>query len=204
MTMRLLKLLFVAVVLSGCAGARSRLGVPAGVPFVTRAEWGAAAPVGAMKPHVPRRITIHHTAGRQAPARSAAEKMRALQAFSQREDSLGDGRRKPAWPGVPYHFYVAVAGTVVEGRDVRFAGDSNTPYDPAGHLLVVVEGNFEEEDLTPEQRATLNRLVWSLARRWRIPADQIRGHRDFAETLCPGERLYRDLPRLRDYVAGRR
>lgn len=202
--MRIFSLVLLIALSGGCASARTRLGVPADVPFVTRAEWGAAAPVSAMKPHVPTRITIHHTAGRQAPARSAAEKMRALQAFSQRADSLDDGRRKPAWPDVPYHFYVATDGSVVEGRDVRFAGDSNTPYDPSGHLLVVVEGNFEEEDLTPEQRATLDRLVWSLARRWKIPADRIRGHRDFAETLCPGERLYRDLPRLRDYVGGQR
>ena len=191
------------VVLSGCMTSRSLRGVPRDVPFVTRYEWGAAEPVAAMKPHVPQRITIHHTAGRQAPARSAAEKMRALQAFSQREDSLDDGRRKPAWPDVPYHFYVAVDGTVVEGRDLGFAGDSNTPYDPTGHLLVVLEGNFEEEDVTPAQRASLYRLVWSLARRWKIPADQIRGHRDFAQTLCPGERLYGDLAALRNFVARR-
>ena len=201
---RLLPLLLLALLLGACAGARSRLGVPGGVPFVTRAQWEAKPPVAAMKPHVPRRITIHHTATRQAPARSGAEKLRGLQAFSQREDSLGDGRRKPAWPDVPYHFYVAVDGTVLEGRDVRFAGDSNTPYDPTGHLLVVVEGNFEEEEVSPAQRETLDRLVPALARRWKIPADQIAGHRDFAETLCPGEKLYTDLPRLRALVAGQR
>lgn len=203
-TPRLLPLLLATLLLGGCAGTRARLGVPADVPFLPRAAWQAKPPVLAMQPHVPRRITIHHTAVRQAPARSGPEKIRALQAFSQREDSLGDGRRKPAWADVPYHFYVAADGTVLEGRDARYAGDSNTPYDPAGHLLVVVEGNFEEEEMTPGQRATLDRLVPALARRWKIPASEIAGHRDFAETLCPGEKLYQDLPRLRDLVAGQR
>jgi hypothetical protein len=175
---------------------------PAGVRLLARADWAANAAVLPMKPHTPRRITIHHTATRPAPERPLAEKMRALQRFSQREDSLADGRRKPQWADVPYHLYVAVDGEVAEGREWRYVGDSNTPYDPTGHFLIVVEGSFDSDTLTRAQRSALNALVVAAARRWRIPAERIAGHRDFARTRCPGRNVYAELPRLRALVRG--
>jgi hypothetical protein len=175
---------------------------PRDVRFVPRAAWGANAPMLAMKSHTPRRITIHHTATRQAPERPVAEKMRALQRFSQREDSLADGRRKPQWADVPYHLYVAVDGAVAEGREWRYVGDSNTPYDPTGHLLIVLEGSFDSDTLATEQRKALDALVVAAARRWRIPPERIGGHRDFAQTRCPGRNVYAELPRLRSLVRG--
>lgn len=194
--------LFVSVLLAaGCASQRAAPPVPSPLHYLSRAEWGARPPMAPMRTHRPSRLTIHHTGVTQSPQRSTADKLRALQQFSQREDSLADGRRKPAWPDVPYHFYVAVDGTVAEGREWRYVGDSNTPYDPTGHLLVVVEGNFETEQLTAEQRQSLDILVPALAKRFGIAADAIGGHRDYAATRCPGTALYEELPRLRALVA---
>jgi N-acetylmuramoyl-L-alanine amidase len=173
---------------------------PAGVRFLSRTAWGANAPVLPMKRHTPFRITIHHTATRQAPERSLVEKMRVLQRFSQREDSLAGGRRKPQWADVPYHLYVAVDGQVAEGRDWRYVGDSNTPYDPTGHFLIVLEGSFDSDTLTSAQRAALDALVVAAARRWHIPPERIAGHRDYAQTRCPGRNVYVELPRLRALV----
>ena len=177
---------------------------PEGVRFLPRAAWGANAPVLPMARHIPQRITIHHTATRQAPDRTLRDKMQALQRFSQRDDSLSDGRRKRAWADVPYHLYVAVDGEVAEGREWRYVGDSNTPYDPMGHLLIVLEGSFDSDRLTSAQRSALDALVSAAARRWRIPADRIAGHRDYAQTRCPGRNLFLELPRLRALVGGSR
>lgn len=154
-----------------------------------------------MRPHELVRLTIHHTGTAKDTTRTIESKLQGLQAFSQRDDSLADGRRKPAWADVPYHYYVAVDGVVAEGRDWRYAGDSNTPYDPAGHLLVVVEGNFENDTLSSAQRRTIDLLLPALARQFRIPASELASHKDYADTLCPGARLYAELPRLRDLIA---
>ncbi|MDQ3951286.1 MAG: N-acetylmuramoyl-L-alanine amidase, partial [Gemmatimonadota bacterium] len=132
----------------GCRPRPSELLAPAGVRLLPRAAWDASAPVLAMKTHTPDRITIHHTATRQMPTRPLAEKMQALQRFSQREGSLADGRRKRQWADVPYHMYIAVDGEVAEGREWRYVGDSNTPYDPTGHFLIVLEGSFDSDTLT--------------------------------------------------------
>jgi hypothetical protein len=174
--------------------------IPEDVEFVSRAEWGARPPVLAMQAHTLTRLTIHHTGTNQNFNRTVTDKLRGLQLFSQRDDSLASGRLKPAWPDVPYHFYVGVDGVVGEGRDWRYAGDTNTEYDPAGHLLVVVEGNFQKDTLTTAQRRTLDIIVPALARRFGIPSDRLASHRDYARTECPGANLYVELPRYRELI----
>ncbi len=138
--------------------------MPSEVRFVSRADWGAHAPVLPMTQHVPTRITIHHTGTAQSFTRTIEQKMQSLQMFSQRDDSLASGKKKPAWADVPYHYYVAVDGSVAEGREWNYVGDTNTEYNPAGHLLVVVEGSFDTDTLTTAQRRTLDLLIPALAR----------------------------------------
>jgi hypothetical protein len=170
--------------------------------ILTREEWGAKPPVLARKWHVPEYITIHHTGTATRAEISTAQKIRNLQAFSQREDKLADGRTKPAWPDVPYHYYIGTDGVIAEGREEPFAGDTNTEYNPAGHLLVVLEGNFESEQPTPAQLESMRKMVLWLAHRWRIPAERIKSHKDYAKTDCPGKALYEKLPELRKLVKG--
>jgi len=191
-----------ALLVSGCAvlpGAISN--VPPGVDFLDRQQWRAERPALPMHRHSLDRITIHHTATRQNPDRPLADKLRGLQRFSQTESTLASGRTKPVWADIPYHFYIDAAGHVAEGRTLRFAGDSNTAYDPTGHVLIVLEGNFEEEVPTLEQLQSLARLTWWHSRRWGVPAERIGVHNHFANTLCPGRNLEFYLPWLREYVA---
>jgi len=196
----LLASLFLVTIVA-CHNTSGAPPMPDGVRFVPRAAWGAHAPVLPMTPHVPARLTIHHTATVQNPRRTIEEKMSGLQAFSQRDDSLASGKKKPAWADVPYHYYVAVDGAVAEGREWRYVGDTNTEYTPAGHLLVVVEGNFETDTLTSAQRRTLDALIPALARHFHIPGSMLAAHRDFADTRCPGRNLYAGIPRLRALIA---
>jgi hypothetical protein len=195
---------FLTMALTALSGGCASRGTPApaipDVPIVSRAEWGARDPVLPMREHRIERITIHHTATRQNIERSLADKLRGLQAFSQRDDSLGDGRKKPAWADIPYHYYIAVDGTVGEARSWRYVGDSNTPYDPTGHLLIVVEGNFEDEQLTGGQMRALESLVTAFARRFNGPGERLGAHKDYASTRCPGRNLYAELPRLRALI----
>src|SRR5688572_14905724 len=98
----------VVIFAAACAGSRVVPMIPPEVYFVSRAQWAAKPPVLPMRAHALTRLTIHHTGTNQNPARSVTEKLQGLQLFSQRDDSLASGRRKPAWADVPYHFYVAV------------------------------------------------------------------------------------------------
>lgn len=174
----------------------------AGKPTILpRSEWKAKDPIGEMKRHTPGQLTIHHTATQQRKNVPIEQKMRSLQSFSQGSSRLDNGRMKPTWPDVPYHFYVAVDGVIAEGREIQFVGDTNTDYDPAGHLLVVLEGNFDEEEPTSAQLASLCRLLYWLSGKWNIPASEIRGHKDYAATACPGVNLEGQLPQFQRKVA---
>lgn len=182
-----------------CSCAVSQTGptkAPADLNILSRAEWGAQPPVAEMKRHTPTRITIHHTATPQKPERTLKDKLQALQKFSQNPGALGNGKAKPAWPDVPYHYYIAANGEVGEGREVQFVGDTNTEYDPTGHALVVLEGNFEEEQPTSAQLASLRKMIAWLAARYHATPDRIGGHKDFANTLCPGKNLHQIIPEL--------
>jgi len=172
--------------------------------MIEREAWGARAPVLAMRAQTPTRITIHHTGTPQRPDLSTAQKIKNLQLFSQREDKLADGRTKPAWGDVPYHYYLGLDGKIAVGRDEAYAGDTNTEYDPAGHVLVVVEGNFEVEKVADAQWRALVEIVWWLAQRHQVPVADIQSHGDYAKTDCPGADLYRRLDGLRWEILLRR
>lgn len=164
--------------------------------ILSRQEWGAKDATGKMQTHTLQHITIHHTASPQKERVPIEMKMRALQNFSQSQSRLASGKKKPAWPDVPYHYYIAVDGQIAEGREIKYVGDTNTDYDPAGHALIVLEGNFENEQPTSEQLESLGELVAWLSTSYRIPISEVKGHNDYAQTACPGMNLKKALPAL--------
>lgn len=169
--------------------------------ILSRLEWGAKPALTGAKPHTVSRITIHHAGVATDRRRPFAEKLRALQAFSQREDRLASGQTKPAWPDIPYHYYIDHLGAIAACRDPAFSGDTNTEYDPTGHLLVCLEGNFQVEEPTGAQIRSLNRFVAWAADRYRISAGAIQTHKDFSQqTDCPGKNLYGEVVRIRSRI----
>lgn len=164
--------------------------------IVSRQEWKAKDAMGAMQQHTIRHITIHHTASPQKEGITIEKKMQNLQSFSQSESRLASGKNKPAWADVPYHYYIAVDGQIAEGRDIRYTGDTNTDYNPNGHALIVVEGNFEKEQPSLKQQTSLLELVAWLSASYGIPASEVKGHSDYASTACPGINLKKLLPSL--------
>jgi len=169
--------------------------------IVPRAGWGAKpANTASMKPQTPHEIVIHHTSVRQQPKLTLEQKLRGLQSFSQTTGSV-NSRPKPAWGDVPYHFYIDLAGRIGEGRNINYAGDTNTRYSTANRIQIVLEGHFDKEQPSPAQLQSLDKLVIWLAARYRVPAARISGHNDHVATDCPGHNLKGYLPVLRDRVA---
>jgi hypothetical protein len=134
------------------------------------------------KRHVPKFITLHHGGVAFLRDKDHKQYLRNLQAWS---------RGTRMWADIPYHYLIDLDGNVYEGRDVNYAGDTNTEYDPSGHALIVVLGNFEEVDPNPAQLNAVTATMTMLAKRFNIAADKIAGHKDFsAQTACPGKSLY--------------
>src|SRR5262245_330084 len=135
-------LAFVLVVFAAALSASAQEG---GAPdIVRRPAWGAKpANTEMMKPQTPHEIVIHHTSVRQQPKLTLEQKLRGLQSFSQTPGTV-NARPKPAWGDVPYHFYIDLAGRIGEGRDLNYAGDTNTKYSTANRIQIVLEGHFDK------------------------------------------------------------
>jgi hypothetical protein len=92
--------------------------------------------------------------------------------------------------------YLDTAGRIAEGRDVRFAGDTNTGYDTRGHIQVAIEGDFEKEEPTPQQLDAVRDLLAWLTLSWNLKMERISVHKDHAPTDCPGRNFLAVLPTL--------
>ena len=73
----------------------------------------------------------------------------------------------------------------LRGRDAAFRGDTGTSYDTTGHLLVVVEGNFELEEPTAGQWTSLEAVLAWASERYEVSPETISGHGD-RRHLVPG------------------
>ena len=93
------------------------------------------------------------------------------------------------WNGIGYNFHVAMDGRISEGRGMEFQGAHTGA--PAGTNASTIgigcEGRFDSVDrVMPD--AQFNALVWLIGHiRAHYNRDiQLRGHRDFMPTACPG------------------
>jgi hypothetical protein len=172
--------------------------------IMPREAWKAKAALPGMKPQQIKGIILHNTAIKRSPSRALEVKMRNLQSFSQSAAQVTPTYKKPPWPDVPYHFYVDANGRTAEGRDVAFAGDTNTKYNTSGYIQVVVEGDFEQEEPTAEQLAAVRMVLVWLSLRWNVPVEAITVHKNHASTSCPGRHFMAALPNLMRETAASR
>lgn len=150
--------------------------------ILTKADWGGAPSSGTMRRHFPTRMTFHHEGGkRAAPDDVTSRGLQGLQKY---------GWNQKGWPDLPYHFLIDVKGAVYAGRDPMAVGDTNTKYDPTGHLLVTAVGNFDQQTPTEKQLDSIADLMAWACDRYNIDPATLAAHRDYADTACPGRYLY--------------
>ena len=155
--------------------------IPLAVEAICVSAWGGRPAMGDFEEHVIERLTIHHTAARLDTNTRAPHHVRGHQRFHQRDRE---------WPDLAYHFVVDLNGHVYEGRPLWARGDTATTYDPTGHFLVCCEGNFDQQDPSPAQLASLVAVLAWAAAEFDVDPATMRGHRDWAATSCPGANLY--------------
>ncbi|MFN6551692.1 peptidoglycan recognition protein family protein [Mycolicibacterium septicum] len=151
---------------------------------ICRQAWGAAPARPGGRPHTITRMTLHHRAVVLGENRLAPSRLRQHQRYHQNDHG---------WIDIAYHVGVDRNGNIYELRTPDLAGDTATNYDPAGHFLVLCEGDFDREPVTEAQlTGAATAFAWA-AQQFRIPSGTLGGHRDFADTSCPGANLHTHL-----------
>ncbi len=175
-------LLSPAIVFYGCGSSRAKPFPQNPHQIVSVEQWGGKAFADSFRTHAIKFITLHHGGEEYPPDKNTAEHLRKLQQWS---------RNEKKWIDIPYHFMIDWEGKIYAGRDLRYPGDTNTNYDPAGHALICVLGNFEVQ--TPNEKqlhAVVDLMAW-LCAQYQLSPEVIQGHKDVAQgTVCPGKNLY--------------
>lgn len=153
------------------------------VEVIKRSDWGWL-PLGKTKAEAKiKKITIHHGGVEVAKDKDPIESIRNLQKWS---------RAEKKWIDIPYHFMIDLEGKIYEARPINFPGDTNTEYDPTGHALIEVMGNYEIQEFSKEQMSSLVTLSAFLAKEFNVPLSDIKTHKDYSKTtVCPGKNIYK-------------
>ncbi len=183
-------LIVTAVIVFGCsAGSKDQYRVedlkyPDSLKVIEREEWGWKPLEKALPEQEIVKITIHHGGVEFNKEQDPVEEIRNLQNWSRTEKN---------WIDIPYHFMIDLEGNIYEARPINYPGATNTTYDPTGHALIEVMGNYEVQTLSQAQLKSVIDLAAFLAKKYDVSPNEIKGHKDYAETLCPGQDLYKYL-----------
>ena len=169
----------------GPAAALPASGPVALTGLVRRARWNAApADPRNMRRSAPRWkwITVHHsvfTSEGDSLAASLDTVQRIQRVHMDNED----------YADIGYHYLIDRQGRVIEGRSLRWQGAHAGGSNNVGNVGICLLGNFEVERPTAAALRSLERLIVELQRELRIPRRNVRPHRDWKETECPGRHL---------------
>ena len=161
-----------------------------GLPVLCRTTWKAGPVKGVPeKMASPRRITVHHSAGKAFDDPSADAAAKVIRAIQQDHQQRG-------WCDIGYHYIIDRAGRVWEGRPASQTGaHAGSLSMNQANLGIVVLGNFDLQAPAKAQLATLQRLLGILCRRHGIRRSEVRGHGEVrrkegaGDTECPGRLL---------------
>ncbi len=184
--------------------------MPFTASVISAKDWGSKPPKQWQPQTRPQYIVIHHTATPNPPndiSRGTLDGAKNFARSIQKAHMDGFG-----WVDSGHNFLNTTGGYLLEGRQgslaaikqgrcVRSAHAGNTTGNESPGIEN--EGTFNTYQMREQQWESLVELCVSICFSCRIDPDNIKGHRDFSPTQCPGDWLYSQLPRLRSEVRKR-
>ena len=161
----------------------TELEYPDYVKVIKRADWGWIPLEKGKEEAEIKKITIHHGGVEFTADKDPVKSIQSLQKWS---------RAEKKWIDIPYHYMIDLKGNIYEARPINYPGDTNTEYDPTGHALVEIMGNYEVQKFSDVQQESLINLIAFLADEFNVPLSEIKTHKDYStKTVCPGKDVYK-------------
>lgn len=171
---------------------------PVGLAFISskmdlvpRLEWTDVKPVAwRMRGNAtPDRITLHHEGG---TSNKDTDRNSVIHVLS----NILQGHVEKEYGDIAYHFIMDYTGRVWEGRSLAYEG-AHVAGNNESNIGIMLLGNFEQQDVSTEQIASLKTLVSLVREKYGIKAHRVYGHRDLSPSVCPGKNLYAYVDKLR-------
>jgi hypothetical protein len=150
--------------------------------IIEREQWGARSIPGGYSNLSINTIIVHNTAG-STSSYHGAQTIRNIQNYHMDDKH---------WKDIAYHFLIGPEGAVYRGRPENALGSHCIPN--SGKIGVSVIGNYDNEQISPQAKASLIAVINYLRQKYGVSGANVRGHRDFASTSCPGNNLYPMMP----------
>lgn len=99
-------------------------------------------------------------------------------------EDINEFHKERGFIGIGYHYYIRKDGSIYKGRSEDAIG-AHTKGENYNSIGICLEGNFEIENITEEQRESLTNLSLYIINKYEIK--DMKGHRYYTETLCPGK-----------------
>lgn len=159
----------------------------------SRSAWGAKAPK-CVSGHSPNRITVHHTVTPTHDSMSPEARLRQIQAYHQNVQG---------WCDIGYHFLVSRDGRIWEGRPMYRLG-THVGNNNSGNVGISFMGTYTTDAATSTQVNNVGKLVKGIASKYgfAISSTKVKGHRNYNQTSCPGNKLYTQLPSIINAAKG--
>lgn len=151
----------------------------------SRADWGARAPRCASSSMNPVRATIHHTATPTNDSLSPQARLRQIQNYQM--DTRG-------WCDIGYNYLISRDGRVWRARGPTTVG-AHVANNNTGNIGISVIGTHTSTPATGTQLCSAAKLLRRLHEAYGISLarSNIRGHRQYGGTVCPGNALYEQI-----------
>jgi len=153
--------------------------------LIRRSSWRARKPVLSKMRAAGTRwtwITVHHSVftASEGSVGASLDTVRRIQRVHMDTERYGD---------IGYHFLIDKKGRVIEGRELIWQGAHAGGNNNVANVGICLLGNFEVEQPTRAALASLDRLVLELQRKLLIPRKNVRPHKAWKNTDCPGRHL---------------
>jgi N-acetyl-anhydromuramyl-L-alanine amidase AmpD len=133
-----------------------------------------ATPLG-----TPKYITIHHSG--VVIDQNKTDYTKTVQAI--RDYHINHNK----WVDIGYHYLIAPNGKIHNGRSVTQRG-AHCKILNKSNIGICLLGNFNEQQPTKKQTEALVKLVKQLRQQYKT-IEQVKKHKDFMDTECPGKNI---------------
>lgn len=166
--------------------------MPAGVE--PRSAWARYGPNMSLSNPMGKisRITIHHDGMNAFTSPTREDAIRRIEAIRSAHVNQG-------WADIGYHYVIDPGGRVWQARPISLQG-AHVRDQNASNLGIMVMGNYSRQTVTSASLASLQYVIASNMRTYRIPVSRVHTHNELASTECPGTDLHRQMDRLRGGV----